>query len=227
MASEREWLSPYNFCSLNPISRIDPTGALDDWYETPEGEKKYDENIHSAKDMKEKRIEGKYLGKTYKEGDNYYSLFGQVKDLKTMEGKLYEKIDQTLTNYANYIKEYDPSAWEEPIERSADFNIGVPLKKNAFGFSDYNNYTFSYEGATGYYFVYGDPSAMKGKLEWGRDTYSANKNYGFGNMKSGYNTHIYVSKSPRLDIVTLVFPTLNSKKTLYNKWENEFFPDKK
>jgi hypothetical protein len=46
-------------------------------------------------------------------------------------------------------------------------------------------------------------------------------------MKSGYNTHIYVSKSPRLDIVTLVFPTLNSKKTLYNKWENEFFPDKK
>ena len=227
MASEREWLSPYNFCSLNPISRIDPTGALDDWYETPEGEKKYDENIHSAKDMKEKRIEGKYLGKTYKEGDNYYSLFGQVKDLKTMEGKLYEKIDQTLTNYANYVKEYDQSAWEEPIERSADFNIGVPLKKNAFGFSDYNNYTFSYEGATGYYFVYGDPSAMKGKLEWGRDTYSANKNYGFGNMKSGYNTHIYVSKSPRLDIVTLVFPTLNSKKTLYNKWKNEFSPDKK
>ncbi len=227
MAHEREWLSPYNFCSLNPISRTDPTGALDDWYETPEGEKKYDENIHSAKDMKEKGIEGKYLGKTYKEGDNYYSLFGQVKDLKTMEGKLYEKIDQTLTNYANYIKEYDQSAWEEPIERSADFNIGVPFKKNAFGFSDYNNYTFSYEGATGYYFVYGDPSAMKGKLEWGRDTYSANKNYGFGNMKSGYNTHIYVSKSPRLDIVTLVFPTLNSKKTLYNKWKNEFFPDKK
>jgi RHS repeat-associated protein len=227
MAHEREWLSPYNFCSLNPISRTDPTGALDDWYETPEGEKKYDENIHSAKDMKEKGIEGKYLGKTYKEGDNYYSLFGQIKDLKTMEGKLYEKIDQTLTNYANYIKEYDQSAWEEPIERSADFNIGVPFKKNAFGFSDYNDYTFSYEGATGYYQVYGDPSAMRGKLDWGKDTYSANKNYGFGNMKPGYNTHIYVSKSPRLDIVTLVFPTLNSKKTLYNKWKNEFFPDKK
>lgn len=68
---------------------------------------------------------------------------------------------------------------------------------------------------------------MRGKLDWGKDTYSGNKNYGFGNMKSGYNTHIYVSKSPRLDIITLVFPTLNSKKTLYNKWKNEFFPDKK
>ena len=33
LAHEREWLSPYNFCSLNPISRIDPTGALDgDYY---------------------------------------------------------------------------------------------------------------------------------------------------------------------------------------------------
>ncbi|MDZ4204209.1 MAG: RHS repeat-associated core domain-containing protein [Bacteroidales bacterium] len=227
MAEERHWITPYNYCSLNPINRVDPTGALDDWYETPEGVKKYDKNIHSAKDMKEKGIDGMYLGKTNKEGDNYYSLFGQVKDLKTMEGKLYEKIDQTFTNYANYTKEYDQNAWEEPIERSADFNIGVPFKKNAFGFSDYNNYTFNYEGATGYYQVYGDPSAMEGKLDWGKNTLSANKNYGFGNMQPGYNTHIYVAKSPRLDIVTLVFPSLTSKSTLYDKWKNEFFPDKK
>jgi RHS repeat-associated protein len=29
MAHEREWLTPYNFVSNNPIMRIDPTGALD------------------------------------------------------------------------------------------------------------------------------------------------------------------------------------------------------
>ncbi len=45
--------------------------------------------------MKKMGIEGKYLGETYKEGDDYYSLFGQIKDLKTMEGKLYERIYQT------------------------------------------------------------------------------------------------------------------------------------
>jgi RHS repeat-associated protein len=29
LAHEREWLSPYNFVQNNPISRVDPTGALD------------------------------------------------------------------------------------------------------------------------------------------------------------------------------------------------------
>lgn len=60
MADARSWLSPYSYCQNNPIGRIDHTGVLDDWNETPEGEKKYDKNIHSAKDMNEKGIEGKY-----------------------------------------------------------------------------------------------------------------------------------------------------------------------
>lgn len=32
MADERNWLTPYNFVQNNPITRIDPTGMLDDYY---------------------------------------------------------------------------------------------------------------------------------------------------------------------------------------------------
>ncbi len=39
MADEREWLSPYNYCQLNPIMRIDPDGAFDtDFGVTSSGE---------------------------------------------------------------------------------------------------------------------------------------------------------------------------------------------
>lgn len=38
MASERSWLTPYNFVQNNPVLRIDPDGRLDDWYENQNGE---------------------------------------------------------------------------------------------------------------------------------------------------------------------------------------------
>jgi RHS repeat-associated protein len=30
LAQERSWLSPYNYCQLNPVKLVDPTGMLDD-----------------------------------------------------------------------------------------------------------------------------------------------------------------------------------------------------
>jgi RHS repeat-associated protein len=49
MAQERVSLSPYNFCSNNPISRVDPTGALDEWVEH-DGKMEYDNRVTSQED---------------------------------------------------------------------------------------------------------------------------------------------------------------------------------
>ena len=49
MAEEREWLTPYNFCTNNPINRVDPDGALDDWVQNNEtGGYEWMDNITSA-----------------------------------------------------------------------------------------------------------------------------------------------------------------------------------
>ena len=36
LMSEKTWLSPYHYCSNNPVGRVDPTGMLDDWYRSDE-----------------------------------------------------------------------------------------------------------------------------------------------------------------------------------------------
>lgn len=49
MAHERESLTSYNFCSNNPINRVDPDGALDDWVQNIEtGEYEWMDNVTSA-----------------------------------------------------------------------------------------------------------------------------------------------------------------------------------
>jgi RHS repeat-associated protein len=51
LANKREWLTPYNFLSNNPINRIDPDGALDmavpfDWVQLQDRSVKYDAAIN-------------------------------------------------------------------------------------------------------------------------------------------------------------------------------------
>ncbi len=235
MAQERSWLSPYNYCQLNPVGRIDPTGALDDWYRNEAGEIVYDESIRHQVDFNKSGIKGTYLGKTHQQDNKYYSLFGEIKDLKTTEGKLYQKLDEALSNHAYYINRM--SSWREsdnpdedlmPQERKTNFDIGKKFNKDKFGMSTNNITSFDYYGTQGYYFNYEDKEALIGILDWNNTgKYSSNKHRGeLYPFKGGYNVFIRSSKpgSFRSDVnvVMLVFDSQSNKSNFIEKWKKDF-----
>ena len=98
LMNEKPWLTPYHYCSNNPVGRIDPTGMSDDWYEDADGNAKWDENVTSQADLKQgERYIGKtaeWLGKT--EQDEQYRYHGDE------NGNVTRK-DMTCTVFANKI----------------------------------------------------------------------------------------------------------------------------
>ncbi len=60
LAEKREWVSPYNYALNNPLNRIDPNGALDDWVQDANGNIHWDNNANSQATTKPSET---YLGR--------------------------------------------------------------------------------------------------------------------------------------------------------------------
>ena len=123
-------ISPYVYCANNAICLVDPTGK--DWYSTTDSEGNilyhYNDNIYSQKDLDMAGIKGQYEGIRFKDGNTYYSLFGETvqylnnKGIPTFEGQIYERLDNLIIN--DYTQENSSqSSWdtELPVEPKEDF----------------------------------------------------------------------------------------------------------
>jgi len=61
MAGERQWVTPYNYVQNNPVNRIDPNGAIDDWVQGTSGDIRWDKNANSQATTQPGET---YLGRT-------------------------------------------------------------------------------------------------------------------------------------------------------------------
>ncbi|WP_026750541.1 RHS repeat-associated core domain-containing protein [Sediminibacterium sp. C3] len=69
MSEARNWVTPFNYVQNNPITRIDPDGAFDDYYIRDNGEisvKKTDDSFDKFYTQKSERTEGDMVIRTYK-----------------------------------------------------------------------------------------------------------------------------------------------------------------
>ena len=77
LMSEKPWLTPYHYCSNNPVGKVDPSGMMDDWYQSKDGDVKWAEGHASTiVDVNGKRYRN--IGETYSKQNadgsfsNYY-----------------------------------------------------------------------------------------------------------------------------------------------------------
>ncbi len=109
LASERSWVSPYNFVENNPINRIDPDGR--DWYEVTNEETGKTEikwtDYSSQDQMNENSLAGTYLGEAVVSFErNYNERIGDDGTL-TGEGAVAAQATVYGTRGADDIKTYE------------------------------------------------------------------------------------------------------------------------
>ena len=120
------------------------------------------------------------------------------------------------------MREFDLSSFDEPFEKSTNFDIGFKFKRDFFGWADHNIYHFKFQGADSYYFVYEQSKAMTGVFRFGDNNKKSNKGYDTRRLKEGYNMYAQSKTITNRSVIIFIFPTLEYKNKFYKKWQSEY-----
>ena len=159
LMSEKPWLTPYHYCSNNPIGRVDPSGMMDDWVEK-NGTIYWDNSVTSPTETKG---DVNYLGK---EGYGYDEESGGIMHYKpdgtksayvitlkgisvSSNGEAYQTENRSISNNNKsgyYWNEKDLKVWEliknsnSPIGRY----VNAQVKRGNFEILSAENYWNTY-----------------------------------------------------------------------------------
>ena len=144
LASERSWVSPYNFVQNNPVNRVDPTGALDDWVQDADGNVRWDKDANSQATTKEGET---YLGKTLTYTFNSY-IDADLWDGPGGSAPAGDKLTSTIKITGNENSSGELTSisatksikiGSTPLGTARDYFPGLGSDQNKFTFSETKN----------------------------------------------------------------------------------------
>ena len=119
LAEKRYSISPYAYCSGNPVNRIDPDGM--DWYKDKDGTRQYDPNVTSQKNLAK--------------GQTYIGVTDAVKDKNGNVMENYRKDGSIM--YTSESSGYG-RIWNNSIKTGHE-EMGVVTDKGVLVLPDYKN----------------------------------------------------------------------------------------
>ncbi len=221
LCDERPWITPFNYAQNNPIGRKDPTGLLDDWYETKDKQVVYSESIRSQKDLDAAGIDGKYIGITGYTSDKqqYLSLFGEKFNTKNADGQTNLKAEM-VKNLDNAIINMYKAEYKNQNRQGLDSEVYLG-ETNMFvknltrsDAANYRNFKqFDYAGGRVTYHMSSD--ATNGVFTWGKGNITQPTGY-FQSLSKGVYAIVYRNNA-KFRVVDWGFKSIDDWKTARNK----------
>ena len=132
MFEQKPWLTPYHYCSNNPVGRVDPSGCEDEytWVKTGDGRIVYNSAVHTDADAVAAYDKGAH---TLAYGEEHKTKSGKTCTLEKggirVEGQFYKAKDEApfFSKVGNAVRTLDEGGHSDGANLSMDAQCLAPI----------------------------------------------------------------------------------------------------
>ena len=192
LMSEKPWLTPYHYCSNNPIGRVDPSGKMDDEWEFDERGNLLNTKTNDEKDIfiVKKKDGSPAISKDYSKGT--------IKMLTNKNGEKYWQVkgDENAKELFEFLANNSSVEW-------GHFNVskgGTNGRNYLVTSHSEDNIAFSFLGISGFIktFNHNHPNGTTtpSDKDWGMYDYISYHNWEYSEFQNKeFNCNIYTNKN--------------------------------